>query len=87
MQISLKRRAVASLDLIANDRLRITTRNGVAWATMEGSADDFVLTSASPLEFAGPGRLVIEALEDSVIIWAELTPRPVRESILLATGC
>ena len=71
MKISLKRRAVASLDLAADDRLRLTTCNGTAWVTLEGSADDFVLTCSDPLEFAGPGRLVIEALESDLVIRAE----------------
>jgi hypothetical protein len=85
MKISLKRRAVTSLDLTAGDRLRLTTRDGIAWVTLEGSAEDFVLSSASPLEFTGPGRLVIEALEDDLAIRAEPTSGPVHESVLLMT--
>lgn len=76
MQISLKRRAVASLDLSADVCLRLTTRNGNAWVTLEGIADDFALTSSSPLEFTGPGRLVIEALENDVTIRAESSSGP-----------
>jgi len=71
MKISLKRRAVASLDLTADDSLLLTTPGGTAWVTLEGAADDFVLTSSNPLEFTGPGRLVIEALEGDVVVRAE----------------
>ena len=72
MKISLNRRAVASLDLAADDRLRLTTRHGTSWITLEGIADDFVLTCSNPLEFAGPGRLVIEALDDHVVVRAQM---------------
>jgi hypothetical protein len=76
MKITLKRRAVASLDLAADDCLRLTTRDGTAWVTLEGSANDFVLTCSDPLEFTGPGRLVIEALEGDVVVHAEPSSRP-----------
>jgi hypothetical protein len=75
MQIFLNRRAVASLDLTADACLRLTTRGGTAWVTLEGAADDFVLTCSNPLEFTGPGRLVIEALEGDVVVRTEPTSK------------
>jgi len=71
MQISLKCRAVASLDLGADDCLGLTTRGGSAWVTLEGDSEDFALSTTSPLKFTGPGRLVIEALENDMIIRVE----------------
>ncbi|RYD67903.1 MAG: DUF2917 domain-containing protein [Verrucomicrobiaceae bacterium] len=85
MQIFLNRRAVASLDLTGGDRLRLTTADGAAWVTIEGSPDDSILTSSSSLEFAGPGRLVIEALESDMIVQAGSLQKRIHEPLLLVT--
>lgn len=86
MQIFLNHRAVASLDLSTGDRLRLTTMSGTAWVTLEGSPDDSVLTSSSSLEFVGPGRLVIEALENDMIVHARSPQKRLGEPLLLATS-
>jgi hypothetical protein len=86
MQIFLNRRMVASLDLSADDRLRLTTADGAAWVTLQGSPDDSVLTSSCPLEFTGPGRIVIEALESDMIVHARSLQKRIHEPLLLATG-
>lgn len=86
MQIFLNRRAVASLDLTADDRLRLSTTDGSAWVTAEGSPDDLVLTPSSPLEIAGPGRIVIEALQDDMIIRARSLQNRREEPILLTAS-
>ena len=86
MQIFLNRRAVASLDLTGGDHLRLTTTDGTAWVTLEGSPDDLVLTSSSPLELVGPGRIVIEALQDDMIIRARSQQKRLEEPILLAAS-
>jgi hypothetical protein len=86
MQLSLKRHAVASLDLRADDRLRLSTRNGTAWVTKEGVSLDFVLSASRPLSFTGPGRVVVEALEDDMFVHTESVPGPVRGPVLLAVG-
>jgi len=86
MKISLNRRAVASLDLSADDRLRLVTRGGSAWVTLEGSPEDFALTPSNPLEFTGPGRLVIEALESDMLVRAEIIPGTLREAALSAAA-
>lgn len=86
MQIFLNRRTVASLDLSADDRLRLSTSNGSAWVTLEGSPDDFVLSSSSPLDFTGPGRLVIEALESDMIVLARSPQKKLQEPLLLAAS-
>ncbi|MCW1921755.1 DUF2917 domain-containing protein [Luteolibacter arcticus] len=85
MQISLKRREVRSFDLAAYDRLRLTTRDGIAWATLEGSANDHALAASSPITFAGPGRVVIESLESDMTVRAEFLGIPARKEVLLAT--
>ena len=86
MQIPLKLREARSLDLSPGDRLRLTTRSGTAWVTLEGTPDDHVLASSSPVNLTGPGRVVLEPLESDMIIRAELLELPVREKALLATG-
>ena len=86
MQLSLKRHAAASLDLRAGDRLRLSTRNGTAWVTKEGVSEDFVLSASRPLSFNGPGRVVIEALEDDMFVSMESVPGLVRGPVLLAVG-
>jgi hypothetical protein len=86
MQISLNYREVESLDLSPGARLRLTTRNGTAWVTQEGIADDFALTSSSPVEITGQGRAVVESLEGNMIIRAEILEFPLRKEALLAAG-
>ena len=86
MKISLDRREVESLDLSPDDRLRLTTRSGTAWVTLSGVADDFVLTSSSPLEFIGPGHLVIEALDDTMVVHVSTLQIPAKSAILVAAN-
>lgn len=85
MKISLRRREVESLDLLPNDRIRLTTRNGTAWITLSGVADDFALTSFSPVELTGPGRLVIEALDENMVVHADVS-HPLAKNESLATA-
>ncbi|MCW1883529.1 DUF2917 domain-containing protein [Luteolibacter flavescens] len=85
MKISLKNRAVVSLDLSTGDRLRLATDAGTAWVTMEGRADDLALTASQALAFSGPGRLVIEAIDGGMTIHAtRTTHRPVTEGTTAA---
>jgi hypothetical protein len=53
-------------DVATSATTRVTI--GHAWITMEGDARDHVLTSNEEREFAGPGLLVIEGLEQGARI-------------------
>ncbi|MEK7950021.1 DUF2917 domain-containing protein [Luteolibacter soli] len=86
MKISLTRREVESLDLSSDDRLRLTTRNGSAWVTLSGTAEDFILTSSSPVELAGPGRLVIEALDGDIVVHLGFSRTIAGNAVLIAAS-
>ena len=63
----LRERETRSFDLGADERCYLSVQEGAAWVTMESCADDFALTTDHPRAgFAGPGRLVIEALTGGV---------------------
>lgn len=61
--VHLERGSVFSRPLEDGERLTVQVTSGHAWITMEGDARDHVLTSNDEREFAGPGLLVIEGLE------------------------
>ena len=66
--LSLRAGEVHSLDLLENERCSLHIHEGAAWATMEGDAQDYVLTATSRPRFTGPGRLVIEAIGGDLIV-------------------
>jgi hypothetical protein len=66
--VQLERGSVFSKPLEKGERLSVTVMYGHAWITMEGDAQDHVLTSHEEREFAGPGLLVLEGLEQGARI-------------------
>lgn len=65
--LALSRRSVRSFELAENERCVVSMRRGVAWVTLEGDSHDFILDDPRPTEFNGPGRLVIEAIEEAIV--------------------
>ena len=61
--VQLERGSVFSKPLENGERLLVTVTMGHAWITMEGDAQDYVLTANEEQAFAGPGMLVIEGLQ------------------------
>lgn len=53
--------------LQAGQTLMLTGRKGHAWVTMEGDRVDHILEPGRSLDFVGPGRLVLQALEAGVV--------------------
>ena len=66
--VQLGRGSIFSRPLEMGERLSVLVTTGHAWITMEGDAQDHVLTSNEEREFAGPGLLVIEGLEQGARI-------------------
>jgi hypothetical protein len=61
--VQLERGSIFSRPLGKDERLTVRVTFGHTWITMEGDARDHVVTSNEEREFAGPGLLVIEGLE------------------------
>ncbi|HSI62575.1 MAG TPA: DUF2917 domain-containing protein [Candidatus Saccharimonadia bacterium] len=68
--VVLERGSVMSRPLQKGETLRVSVSIGHAWITMEGDARDYVLTAHDQHEFAGPGLLVIEGLEQGA--WVQM---------------
>ncbi|QIF03022.1 DUF2917 domain-containing protein [Roseimicrobium sp. ORNL1] len=66
--VQLARGGTFSKPLEKGERVSVTVTAGHAWITMEGDAQDHVLTVHERHEFAGPGLLVIEGLEQGARI-------------------
>lgn len=49
---------------------------GRAWITVEGRADDLLLSSGQTLHGDGPGLVVVQALEPAQVAWADTMPPP-----------
>lgn len=65
-------------DLEAGEQADIRVLSGHLWVTVEGDARDYVLEAESRRSFAGPGRLMAEALEGPAeIVITEPLLRPV----------
>lgn len=70
-------------DLEAGEQAEIRVLAGHLWVTVEGDARDYVLVAGTRRRFAGPGRLVAEALEAPAEIFiAEPVMRPVWQTHL-----
>lgn len=61
--VHLERGSIFSKAMEEGERVSVTVTAGHAWITMEGDAEDHVLTARESREFTGPGLLVIEGLE------------------------
>lgn len=66
--MQLLRGCVFSKPLEKGESVSVTVTSGHVWITMEGDAQDHVLTVHERLEFAGPGLLVFEGLEQGARI-------------------
>jgi hypothetical protein len=67
---SLAKGQLRSLFLAEGERLHIEVLHGECWITMEGDANDYVLSPGSSLHFFGPGLAIVEALSGSVEVAA-----------------
>lgn len=61
--VQLERGCIFSKLLANGEHVYVAVTSGHAWITLEGDAQDHVLTSHEKREFSGPGLLVIEGLE------------------------
>jgi hypothetical protein len=66
--VQLARGGIFSRPLEKGEQVSVTVTTGHAWITMEGDAEDHVLTTDEEREFTGPGLLVIEGLEQGARI-------------------
>ena len=48
--------------------LRFRVISGHLWVTQEGSRKDHILSAGDTKDFAGPGRLVAEGIEDGAVV-------------------
>jgi hypothetical protein len=71
--VQLARGCVFSQHLEKYERVSVTVTTGYAWITMEGDAEDYVLTANDAREFTGPGLLVIEGLEQGAQIKLQIS--------------
>lgn len=61
---------LVSQDLKEEESFEISLIAGQAWITLEGDAEDYIVRVPKSLHLMGPGRVVIEALEDATeICW------------------
>jgi hypothetical protein len=67
---SLAKGELRSLFLAEGEHLHIEVLHGECWITMEGDANDYVLSAGSSLHFIGPGLAIVEALSGSVEVAA-----------------
>lgn len=63
---SLAKGQLRSLFLAEGEHRQIEVLHGECWITMEGDANDYVLSAGSSLHFIGPGLAIVEALSGSV---------------------
>lgn len=56
-----------ALNLRRHQQTRIACTEGVVWITQEGCIDDVFLRRGQYLDLEGPGRVVLSAVEPSVV--------------------
>jgi len=62
---SLAKGQLRSVLLAEGEHRQIEVLHGECWITMEGDANDYVLSAKESLKFNGPGLVLIEALSGS----------------------
>ncbi len=73
MVLDLLKGAMMSVELDRRERL-VRCIEGRVWITSEGDPRDYVLNPGRTASFRGPGKMVVEAVEESrIAISAEFT--------------
>jgi hypothetical protein len=70
---TLAKGGLRSWALASGETVHLTSGHGHAWVSREGDPEDYVLGPNGPLYLAGPGLVVLEALEPGTFT-AELFP-------------
>ena len=66
---NLRSSRILALDVPSNSTFTLVLHKGQLWATLEGDAVDYLVQAGQTLYFSTPGKLVLEALEESEFEW------------------